>query len=128
MEIVQVVAIAVVASAFAVIFKKRNPEYALYMGIVTGLVILYIVLDHLQYVFSVFTDLANKMNLDQIYLKIIFKILGISYISELGAQLCKDADQFALGFKIEFAGKILIFVVSIPIIMALIELLMKMLT
>ncbi|MDF2501614.1 MAG: stage sporulation protein, partial [Anaerosporomusa subterranea] len=61
-------------------------------------------------------DLADKANISQMYLNTILKIIGIAYITEFGSQVCRDAGEGAVAGKIEFAGKILIMVMAIPII------------
>jgi stage III sporulation protein AD len=65
--------------------------------------------------------------MDSAYLDIIFKIIGIAYLAEFGYQLCKDAGEEAIGSKIQFAGKVMIFVISSPIILALVELITELL-
>lgn len=66
-------------------------------------------------------DLAERANINQVYLQTILKIIGIAYIAEFGAQIAKDAGQGSLAGKIELAGKILIIVMAIPIITVIIE-------
>ncbi len=61
------------------------------------------------------------------YLTIIFKIIGIAYISEFGYQLCKDAGEDGIGSKIQLAAKVMIFVVAAPVILALMELITQLL-
>nr|WP_307990399.1 stage III sporulation protein AD [uncultured Niameybacter sp.] len=84
--------------------------------------LLILILPQLQVIFSIIHDLSTKMSLDDTYLKIIFKIIGIAYIAEFGYQLCKDAGEGAIGSKVQLAGKVLILVLASPIILALIEL------
>ena len=40
--------------------------------------------------------MSEKIDMDFVYIGIVFKVLGISYISEFGAQLCKDAGNLPL--------------------------------
>jgi stage III sporulation protein AD len=51
-----------------------------------------------------------------VYLNTILKIIGIAYVTEFGAQVCRDAGEGAVAGKIEFAGKIMIMVMAVPII------------
>ena len=53
---------------------------------------------------------------------IIFKVLAVAYITDLTAQLCRDAGESAVGGKVELAGKILIFYLALPILTAILEL------
>ena len=65
--------------------------------------------------------MSEKIDVDFVYIAIVFKVLGISYISEFGAQLCKDAGESSIASKIEFAGKVMIITVSAPVMLALIN-------
>lgn len=51
----------------------------------------------------------------------ILKIIGISYIAELGASISKDAGLQSVASYIELAGKIFILLLAVPIITAVIE-------
>ena len=42
-------------------------------------------------VLEVFHNLSSKINLEISYLSTIFKIIGIAYLAEFGAQVCRDA-------------------------------------
>ena len=56
-----------------------------------------------------------------VYVGILLKMIGITYVAEFGANLCNDAGYRTVANQIEFYGKLLILAVSIPIIMTLIE-------
>jgi stage III sporulation protein AD len=43
-------------------------------------------------------------------------MVGIAYLTELGAQLIRDTGQESLALKVELAGKILILYLTIPIL------------
>lgn len=127
MAIFQIVAIGFVATILALILKKQNPEFGLYISLITGILIFFMILGQVKVIIDVLGDIAQKVNLNVSYIQIIFKIIGIAYISEFGSQICKDSGQGAIAMKIEFAGKILILIVSLPIIMTLLDLLSRLL-
>lgn len=80
------------------------------------------IISQLSSVFQVVRDLAAKLNMDDTYLTIVLKIVGIAYLAEFGSQLCEDAGEKAIGGKIKWAGKVMIFVVATPVILALVNL------
>jgi len=69
----------------------------------------------------VLSQMTENTGIKRGYFNIIIKIIGISYIARFAAELSKDAGEGAISTKIDLAGKILIAVSAIPIIMALIE-------
>lgn len=126
MEIFQIVAIGLVATVLAIMVKNQKPELGIYISLVTGFVIFIFILAKLQSVIEILNQIANKINIDDIYLSTILKIVGIAYIAEFGAQVCKDAGEGVIASKIEFAGKVLIMVMAVPILVSLMDLIINM--
>jgi stage III sporulation protein AD len=93
-----------------------------------GTVILIFVVSSLSVVIETISNLFNKSNMDSVYITTILKVIGIAYLADFGAQLCKDAGESAIAAKIELGGKILILLLAIPILTALMELILKILT
>ena len=55
------------------------------------------------------------------YLKILLKIVGIAYIADFAASICRDAGYSAVAGQIELTGKISVLTVSTPIVLALLN-------
>lgn len=125
MEIFKIVGLGLIAAILSVVLRNQKPEISLQISIVTGLIIFLFIATRLSYVIEVLSLVAQKIDIDLIYITTIFKIVGIAYISEFGAQVCRDAGEAAIASKIEFAGKVLIMVLAVPILIALLNLLVK---
>lgn len=125
MEILQIVGLGLIASILIVILKQERPEIALQVSIVVGVVIFILMVGRITSVITVIEDMARQSNIDRVYLTTILKIIGIAYISEFGAQVCRDAGSSAIASKIEFAGKIIIIILAVPIIVALLEIILS---
>lgn len=125
MEIIQIVGIGIIATVLAIVLKQDKPEMAMYVSIVAGLIIFIFVISKVSYVVQFLGDLAHRMDIELIYFSTILKVIGIAYIAEFGAQISRDAGEEAIASKIELAGKVLIMVLSIPIMTALIDLIVK---
>ncbi|HIE12149.1 MAG TPA: stage III sporulation protein AD [Desulfotomaculum sp.] len=128
MEILQVVGFALVAAIMALVLRREKPEFALAVGVAAGIVIFAAFLGKIGAVIRVLEGAANKAGLNMIYLDTILKIVGVAYIGDFGAQICRDAGEGALAVKVEFAAKVLILVLALPIIIALLDLLLKLVT
>ncbi|QIB26005.1 stage III sporulation protein AD [Caloranaerobacter azorensis] len=125
MEIIQIVGIGIIATILAVLLKQERPEISLQISIVTGLIIFIFVISKLSYVIKVLSNLAQRIDIDFIYFSTILKIIGIAYIAEFGAQISRDAGEETIASKIELAGKILIMALSVPILLAVLDLILK---
>jgi stage III sporulation protein AD len=126
-EITQIVGFGLVAAVLVVILRQYKPEIALLVSLAAGITLFMLVLGKIGAIVEVLKDLSSRANVNLVYLGVILKIVGIAYIADFGAQLCRDAGEGALAAKIEFAAKILILVLAIPIVMAVLDILMKIL-
>ncbi|WP_333860382.1 stage III sporulation protein AD [Clostridium sp.] len=125
MEIIKVVAFAFVALFIVLLFKDKRDDIAVYISIVSGVMIFLFMVTKITAILQFIQQLAAKANINFIYLTTVFKILAIAYLASFCSEICKDAGQGNLGAKVEFAGKILILVLAIPILMAVLQSILK---
>jgi len=125
MEIFKIVGLGITATLLAVIVRQYKPEYAIHISIAAGVVIFLLMISKLASILDVIYELANKLDMEVVYLKSVFKIIGIAYISEFGSQVCRDCGESSIASKIEFAGKILIMVLALPILLSVLNLIIK---
>lgn len=119
------VAIGLVAVVLAVTIKKEVPNFSLLISVATSIIIFLLILPKI----SIFSEVINKLfqtvNIDMVYINTILKIIGIVYIAEFGSQICIDAGETAIASKIELFGKLLIMALSLPIMLALLDLIVN---
>jgi len=127
LEIIQIVGLGLVVTFLIVLIKQHRPELALQLSVLAGVIIFSLMLGKIGAVFNVLKDLAEKANLNYIYMGTVLKIVGIAYIADFGAQICRDAGEGAIANKIEFAAKILVMILAIPVILAILETLIRLL-
>lgn len=128
MEIFQIVGLALVSSFIAVLLRQsRSPESAMLISVVVGATIFLLMADKIAAIANVLKELAGRAQVNSFYLATIFKIIGIAYTGEFGAQVCRDAGENAVASKVEFAAKILIIVLAVPIIVAILETIIRLL-
>ncbi|MDP4180265.1 MAG: stage III sporulation protein AD [Bacillota bacterium] len=125
MEILQIVGLGIVATVLVIVLKSHRPDIALLLSIITGVVIFLIVAGKLSSIIELLNGIAAKANIDTSYLSTLLKIVGIAYIVEFGAEICKDAGEGAIASKIELAGKVAIIFLAVPIITSLLDLIIK---
>lgn len=116
MEIIQIIGLGFVVTLLILIIRRERPELAVQLSLTLATMIFLLVLSKISVVLDLFRDLAEKAGISQLYLNTLLKIIGIAYITEFGAQVCRDAGEGAVAGKIEFAGKVLVMVMAIPII------------
>lgn len=121
MDILQIVGIAFLATVLILVIREQKPMFAFLLAAFTGIAIFLALIGRIGDVVSVLEELAERSGISSVYLKTMLKIIGIAYIAEFGAQIVRDAGLESVASKIEFAGKMLILVMAIPIISVIVE-------
>jgi stage III sporulation protein AD len=125
MDILQIVGLGIISSIIIVVLKTQRPEIAIQVSIITGIVIFILIINKLAAVLALLSSFSAKANIDMTYMGLLLKIIGIAYISEFGAEICKDAGEAAIASKIELAGKVIVMVLAVPIVTSLLDIIIK---
>lgn len=127
MDVVKIIGVGLTALIIIIILKQYRPEFAVYISILVGVIIILMLMDKLAAVVGLVTSLANKTGAGSSFLKILLKITGIAILTEFAVSICKDSGETAIASKIDLGGKVIIISISIPIITALLELIISIL-
>ena len=121
MLVFKIGALAIVITIVALLLKQSRPDIAILLTVAGGIVILLMVLKEISAIFGWFNTLATKTNIDSNIITILIKILGIGYIAEFAASACEDAGNRSMADKVILAAKIVILVLSLPILNSVIN-------
>ena len=121
MTIFKVIGFGIIAVSLIIILKQQKQEIALLCVVASSVIMLTFIFDDLKNVISLIDKLVIDSAIDSSFLKIILKVIGISYMVEFGKDICKDAGENAIANKIEMAGKVIIVSLSIPVIASLLN-------
>ena len=127
MDIIKIIGIAFVSVIIIVILKQYRPEFAIYASILAGVLILTLASNTLSGIIDMIKSISSKTNINSQFLMILIKITGIAILTEFAVSVCKDSGESAIASKVDIGGKIIIISMSIPIINALIETVVKVL-
>lgn len=121
MEIVKVGLLGLVGVLIAVQFRSQKPEYGVYIGIGVCVLLFGYALRYLGNVAAQFQTLQKYAETGQGYLAVLLRIVGITYICEFSAGICKDAGYQSVAAQIEVLGKLTVMFAGLPIFFAVIE-------
>ena len=121
MDIYKIVAIGIISAILIVYLKSINSELSLIATICSGILILTLSASYIKDFLSLIMDISGKSNNFSEYIKIIIKIIAISYLVEFTAQTIEDFGLKGLSDKVVFGGKLIVISLSVPIIRNLIE-------
>ncbi len=118
----RIIGIGLVTAVLSLLIKQQRPELAIALPILGGTAIIFCLAPYLQATIAMFTNLAGQVGMEYQYLRLIIKMIGIAYLCQFAAELCRDAGEGTMAGKIELGGKILILSLSMPIVYQLLDL------
>lgn len=123
--IFKIIGIGLLTVVGVLVLKPTKPDFAMLVGVAGGILIFLCIVDLLEQVFGLFRYVMETTHLNSDLFLLLIKIIGISYITEFSANICQDSGNSALASKLLLAGKLVIFVMSVPIITSLLELIVS---
>ena len=121
MNMIQIGIIGVAGTLLAVQFKSGKSESGIYISVALSLVIFFAIIGRLEVIIDALRTIANYINMDTAYIGTLIKMLGITYVAEFSAGICKDAGYQTIALQIEIFGKLAVLVLSMPVLMALLN-------
>lgn len=126
-EIVKIIGIGLISLVIIVILKQYRAEYAIYVSIIAGILILFLSVEKITGIVNLLQSISNKTYINKSFLNILLKITGIAFLTEFAVSVCADAGEKAIASKIEIGSKVIIITMSMPIITSLLELIVEIL-
>ena len=83
MDIIKIIGIGLIALIVIIIIKQYRPEFAVYVSLIAGALILLLILDKMSGVINLLTNLANKTSINKDFIFLLIKITGIAFLTEL---------------------------------------------
>ncbi len=124
-ELIKVTAVIIISAVLVTALRNRLGEYSILLAVVTVAIALVSVLGNLFGTVGKLGDLIFKSENTSEYFTTALKALGISYIATFAADLCRDFGLSALAQTAEITGKIAIFILSLPLMTAVLEMALK---
>lgn len=112
---IKVAVFGIVASLIAMKIKTIRPEIAVVIAVISSILLAMYGLKQMEEILTVFDMIRSYSKIPQSYFQILLKLIGISFICEFASNICKDAGQASIAKQIEFAGKLAILIVGLPV-------------
>lgn len=112
----------------AMFLKDTKPVFPVLISMTACVLILFYGIQKLSYLGGMLTELKGYVGLKDSYAASLLKMVGITYVADFSASLCRDAGYSAVAGQIEFFGKLSVLTVSAPVVLALLETISSFLT
>ena len=126
--IIKIAIIALISIFISSALKNYNAQLSNFVSIAGGIIIFLLCVDEFSEILSYFLELHNLTNIDYEYFSLVFKIIGVGYITEFTADIADDFGNKTIASKVILGGKIVICGMAIPVIKSLLTLLFSFLS
>ncbi|MEE0808715.1 MAG: SpoIIIAC/SpoIIIAD family protein [Acutalibacteraceae bacterium] len=124
-ELLRILLLLLVVAVVTLVVRSRAPEHSFLLVIAaTATVLLYLLCEIFPTIRGL-TDMFKTSGNQTVYFKTALKALGIAYLTNFTADICRDFGQSALASMAELAGKCAIFVLSVPLMCAVLQTALK---
>lgn len=115
MNIISVCVISVFASVCALSLRKYNAETASLLMISAAVILSVMTLPFLSGAFTALNELMSTAKIKNEYISALVKALGICFVTQISANVCRENGAQSIASQLEIAGKLLILIPSLPI-------------
>ena len=95
MDIIRVSMLGMCGVIMGFFLKGTRAEYTAFITMGIGIMILGLAVGKLEYLFQTLGNLQKSISVDQEYFYTLIKMVGITYIGQFSAGICKDAGHQA---------------------------------
>ena len=121
MNIFQIVGLGFICVFLIVILEEQRSKFGIFITIAFGSMIFLAIFSQLSHILQSFQQFAAKISVNSVYMQTMFKVIGIAYLGEFAAEVCRDCGSNAIASKIELAAKVIILTLAMPILLAILE-------
>ncbi len=123
----QVCIMAAAGMFAAIVIRRDKPEYATLIILLVGFLIAMRVVGTLDGILEEIEGWGQLLQENVMYVNLLLKLMGITYICEFAANICKDAGYATLSSHVELFGKIMIMAAGLPVMKTMMEMIEGML-
>lgn len=117
----QVFGIAAVCLLLAVFLKSQNKMFALLVTLGGAVLIFLISSDAAFNVFDALSNIEDSAGYTGTYVTMMLKVLGISIVTQVVCDICRDNGESALASQTEIASKIMVLAMLLPLFQTVIQ-------
>ena len=126
MEMFSIISLSLTSAIIVVFLKQYRSDLAVVLSLAAGAIILLAIISKAVPLFNTVSNIIKSAGVEPQYVSVMLKSLGICYLTQFSSDVCNDFGQSSLGSKIELCGKIMLALISLPMLVSLISTITKM--
>lgn len=125
-EVLAVAGIAVFAAVYSGLIQKSNREIAILFSMAAAILVFLYILPQAETLLETVSGLAQAEAFTN-SLNILLKALGVALIARIAVGVCRDAGESALASGVEFAAKVAVLLLAMPLLQQMLTLIQEVL-
>lgn len=121
MQLMNLCMMAILGAVLTVFWKELRPQIAFFSMLVIGIVLFGLILVRLREAVELVNVWTGELKEETGYLKLLVKMIGITYCCGFCSDICKDAGAGTLAGQIELLGKICIMASGLPVLYGVVD-------
>ena len=122
MNLIAVSFAAVIVVLIAIKIKDMDSGYGVILSMAGCVMVMYFVVSRFRQITDYIDRITAYISVNITYIDVILKMIGVCQFS---SDLCRDAGYNAIASQVEMAGKISLILLSMPVLMSVIDLVVK---
>ena len=114
-DVFEVFGVSVICAISALLLKRAKSDIAFGVVVAAMLCIFFFLLNSFDPILSSIIDLISLGEASE-YAEPMLKALGIAFITQIASEICSECGEKSIGNGVEFAGKIEILLLCIPLV------------
>ncbi len=127
MDIVLISALSIVACVICKLLEKESREFSFVITASVAIIITLLLISNISDITDTIESLLKKISIDEEFSEILFKSIGVCFISSLACDLCRDCNENAMASNVKMFGRVTVLVLAMPLYSSVISLIDEML-
>ena len=119
----KIIIISLITIFLSIILKQKSPEFSLIINVCGSLLIFIFCFEYINEILSFYLNIGSDIGVGDGIIKPALKILGVGYLTEFVSNLAQDFGNSVISSKVIFGGKVVICLITLPIVRELVYLL-----
>ena len=123
----KIISVALITCVACMVVKPVRADFAVLLSIVGGIIIILYMVSYFADIFKIFDSIFHFSGVNSSIYSVVLKIIGVGYLTEFASSVCSDTGNSSLADKVLLGGKIVILVMSLPIVTSILDIVMQLL-
>lgn len=119
MEWLRLIGFCLLAGAMVMLLKQMQPQAAALLSVAFGVLLVGVLLGQIAEYIEAVRAFLDSLALDERYFSIMVRSMGVVLVTQLAAQACEDMGAQSVARHAEFAGRLALLGIAVPVFMEL---------